>query len=685
MPQLLLRHLGSRLAAFVMVVFLLLTLETLFRGLFFVRFWSFDSAVSYGVSLRAFRLGLKFDLRVAVVLSLPFLLLCWFPFLNPFARRTARVFWGSFYALMGLALVTIYLIDFGHYSYLESRMNATVLTFLNNPLISAEMVWQSYPVGWAILGIAVTGYGFYWALRRWVFTQESTAKEPVAFTWKRSLALGLATSCLVALGLYGRFSQYPLRWSQAFFSGNNFVSNWTMNPLHYFFDTLSNRTKTFDREAVKAHYDLVADYFGVREKDLDRLQFLRPVELTGQAPNRPNIVYIVMESMAAYKTGIFGNNANTSPAFDALAREGHLFTHFFTPTEATARSMFCLLTGIPDFNSGGRNNTSSRNPLIVNQNTLVNAFPDYQKFYFLGGSANWGNIRGVYEYNINGVEIYEEGRFKSARSDVWGISDLHLFEEANTVLNEYTKSDRPFFAIIQSAGFHRPYTIPEDRRDFQIINLPPDELAKHGFHSNEEYNSFRFQDYSLGRFMELAKRSPYFDNTIFVIHGDHGLPEKNAQHTSLGMKELMLTRFHVPLVFYSPKILGEPKVIETVASEPDVMATLAGITNHQGLNTTFGRNLYAVKPGEQRYAMTFVFYREPPYLGLIDQEFFLASELGRGEKLHRYKSEDPLKDVKNEHPEKYKEMSQLLKGLYETAKYMLYHNPNLYKANEAKR
>ena len=37
-------------------------------------------------------------------------------------------------------------IDLGHYSYLGRRIDVSVLRFLDNPQISAQMIWESYPV-----------------------------------------------------------------------------------------------------------------------------------------------------------------------------------------------------------------------------------------------------------------------------------------------------------------------------------------------------------------------------------------------------------------------------------------------------------------------------------------------------------------------------------------------------------
>ncbi|HIG20361.1 MAG TPA: hypothetical protein EYQ78_06300, partial [Candidatus Poseidoniales archaeon] len=155
----------------------------------------------------------------------------------------------------------------------------------------------------------------------------------------------------------------------------------------------------------------------------------QPATLSGQ----PNVVVIVMESLAAFKTGIFGNKLNPTPYFDQLSKESLLFNRFYVPSQATARSIFGVVTGIPDVS---QSKTGSRNPYMVNQNSVANALDGHEKLYFLGGSANWGNIRSVFTHNIDGIKVFEEGDYNSPRTDVWGLSDYHLFSEANRVLRE---------------------------------------------------------------------------------------------------------------------------------------------------------------------------------------------------------------------------------------------------------
>ena len=87
------------------------------------------------------------------------------------------------------------------------------------------------------------------------------------------------------------------------------------------------------------------------------------------------------------------------------------------------------LTGIPDVQLS---KFSTRNPEAINQHTIINDFEDYNKFYFLGGSSDFNNFEGLVK-NINGVQIYQEGSYKSPPLNVWGISDKNLFLEAKDV------------------------------------------------------------------------------------------------------------------------------------------------------------------------------------------------------------------------------------------------------------
>ena len=98
-------------------------------------------------------IGLKFDMRLAIILNLP-LMFTWIHILNPYDRRAGKILWGAYLIIANLIVLLVYILDFGHYAYLSMRLDATALRFLQNPLISFGMVWETYPVVPIVLGLA---------------------------------------------------------------------------------------------------------------------------------------------------------------------------------------------------------------------------------------------------------------------------------------------------------------------------------------------------------------------------------------------------------------------------------------------------------------------------------------------------------------------------------------------------
>lgn len=635
-------------------------------------FWGYfknpaDPAPSSALA-EAFYLGFKFDLRLTLIILLPLALVGWFKWLSPFHARAVRLLWTAYLTLAAGAVLFVYSIDFGHYAYLSTHVNYTVLRFLDNPDISFGMMWESYPIVWISLGLLAAtsayGYGIHSLFRK-------VSDAPLLPSRRRFRIAAVSASIFAVLfGIYGKFAWYPLRWSEAFFSPHPFVASVAVNPLLYFYDTYLNGGIAYDEKKVRRYHDAVAHYLGATGNgDADDLGFMRRVDVP-EADNHPNVVMVFLESFAFYKTGLSGNPLNTTPHFDTLAQNGLYFEHFYVPHTGTARSVFATTTGIPDVQTG---DTSSRNPVIVNQHTIINAFKDYERFYFLGGSSNWRNINGILSYNIPGLRIYEEGSYSSPRQDVWGISDLDLFKEANWVLREEQK---PFFAIIQTAGNHRPYTIPEDNKGFQLEHPGKSKVIQHGFESEEEFNSFRFMDHSVGWFMDQVRKEPYFDNTIFVFFGDHGIAGDAGRHRPKADTQLELGSYNTPLVIYAPKLL-KPRKFEKIGQHLDILPTLAAITGHDYVNTTFGRNLLDPQYDDRRYAFT-IRHSGVPEIGLISDEFvYRINADGSNPHLYRRDSEDPRTDFTKAYPKQAAAMHELTEGIYESARYVLNHNKRL--------
>jgi len=656
--------------------FAVIVINVLIFSVFRVAFWAYFNSptdpLDFSTLATAFFIGFKYDLRLTLLILLPLLLFAWIRYVSPFksaeetVSRRSKHFWIAYLVVAFALVLIIYITHFAYYAYLHVPLDATILRFFANPGTSLLMVWQSYPVIWLVLGwlllLALYAMTLYWLINFF-------EKQPLNVLQRRyKVAVVSTASFLVIFGVYGKASWYPLRWSDAYFSTHPFAAAVTVNPLIHAASTLKNKDVQYDKDAVVQHYDEIATFLGVDKPDKESLNFNRIGHANGFHVSQPNIVMVFLESFASYKTGLSGNALDPTPYFDSIARDGIYFDNFFVPQTGTARSVFTALTGLADVET---QRTSSRNPLIVNQHTIVNAFEGYDKFYFIGGSASWGNIRGLLSYNIPGLKLYEEGSYESPRMDVWGIDDLHLFEEANKVLRTQKK---PFFAIIQTAGNHRPYNIPEDNRGFKVREISHQEAFDNGFQSVDEYNSFRFMDHSIRTFIEEAKKEPYFDNTMFVFFGDHGIHANTGKHRPKYEEQLKIQGLRVPFVIYAPKLLPNGKVIHKIASEVDILPTLAGLGANGYVNTTMGRDLLDDRFDNMRYAFT-VTHGLGLRLGLLDDKFyFLMNDDGSNKALHDLHSDNPRDNVIDKFADKAQQFEALTRAIFETTRYMRYHN-----------
>lgn len=625
------------------------------RLAFWYLFAPVPSSIPIGDIWNALYVGFRFDLRLALIVALPYAILSWIPAFKPSRHYVVRNAWLGYFVIAQVVVLFVYALDFGHYGYLHTRLNANAAEHLEPLSIALGVVWETYPVVRGLLGLLVVSATYLYWLRH-IARRELVCSTPSGNKWSRRAAVG-AFAVLFMLGMFGRFSQYPLRWSDAYFSTNEFVAALALNPVLFLADTIGGRTERYNEDKVREHYDSVAARLEVKQLDRVNLSFSRAIQRRETAvPAGTNLVIIHLESFAAFKAGIFGNKLNATPNFDAIARDGILFTHFFVPAVPTARSVFTMVSGVPDYNSP---RTASRDPSLVSQYSLINALKGYERYYFLGGSATWGNIRGVLSHNIAHLKIFEEGDYAAPHEDTWGISDIALFEKTHEVLRNERK---PFFAFIQTSGNHRPYTIPDDKRGFAVAQLDDDTLRKNGFDGAAAYNGLRFFDHALGLFFDLARREPYFRNTIFVLYGDHGNPSAN----DIPWQHLGLTGFHVPLVIYAPAYIKRGQQIDTVASLVDVLPTSLGLMGLPYVNKTLGRDLLVPRPADQHFALL------PD--GLLTDEFLLRENPKGGHNLYRYRSHSPITDVAGHYPQKLEQLAKLRSALYETARYLLHHN-----------
>lgn len=640
--------------------FFFMVLLTLLRLVFYK---VFIPAGETGIG-RSLWMGFRYDARL--VASFLVLLLILGFFLKPYAKSRVRRVYFSLTGIFIFLLISFYTFDFAHYAYLRRRLNASVLNYMEDQAISLNMVWQSYPVIRILLGWVIAFAAVFFVCK-YLFKINKIAPAQIS---RRNVVISYIVSFLVfAVAIFGRVGQFPLRWSDAYRLGNQSRADIALNPFQSFMSSLKFRKEGFDQAKVKTYYPLMAKQLGVDRPDSGTFSFARTVKAADSVQlisRRPNIVLVICESFSGYKSSMWGNPLNTTPYFNELTQKGVFFTNCFSPAYGTARGVWAIMTGIPDV--AGKK-TASRDPNVVDQHIIMNEFTGYKKFYFLGGSASWANIRGLLEGNIDGLQLYEEEDYKSPKVDVWGISDKNLFLEANAVLKQQTE---PFFAIIQTADNHRPYTIPEeDRKHLELRQLPDDSLRRYGFWSNEELNAYTYMDYTYKTYFEAAAKEKYFDNTLFVFVGDHGIRGDAKDMFPKVWTEQGLTCQHVPLLFYAPSFL-QPKTIGKKVSQVDIMPTIAALSGMPVRNTTLGKNIFASDSATRSYS--FVIDPDEETIGLAGEKYFYQYSFRTKKDGFFSMTDNRVIPPGEPEPALNEEMRNLAMGYYETARYLLFTN-----------
>ncbi len=173
-----------------------------------------------------------------------------------------------------------------------------------------------------------------------------------------------------------------------------------------------------------------------------------------------------------------------------------------------------------------------------------------------------------------------------------GISDRSMFSQAADILSS---SDSPFYSFIITLSTHNPFSVPPADRYIDADNPSPDLVALY-------VQSVKYFDTTLGEFIDKLKENGLYEDTVFVIYGDHYAISSeitNGKRYAPVVSEEILNReftyfdwFNVPLIIHIPG-MNKAETIHTVGGHVDVMPTLLnlfGIRNYKSV--MFGHNLF---------------------------------------------------------------------------------------------
>src|SRR5690606_13728663 len=266
------------------------------------------------------------------------------------------------------------------------------------------VVWIT--LGWLALSAAIVA--------TMIRVERSTLDaQPVEVPRKHQAVAVVMIPLLTIYCLLGRTTDIhiqnpvPLRWSDAFFSGNQAVGALGLNPVLFLYDTTGVKADDFNLALVQQYYPLMVSYLGVQNPDpshphYDR--FIEPQPHRLQYERTPNVVFIMLESLGASRVGYLGTELMPTPHLDRLSSESWMFKNFYVPVAGTAKTVWASITGIPDVT---KEESATRNPLIARQRLVLNELQDHNKLYFIGGSAGWANMSSLINQSLNGVQLLQ--------------------------------------------------------------------------------------------------------------------------------------------------------------------------------------------------------------------------------------------------------------------------------------
>jgi len=283
-----------------------------------------------------------------------------------------------------------------------------------------------------------------------------------------------------------------------------------------------------------------------------------------------NYVLILMESLGAEFVGSLGGLPLT-PEMDALAKQGLAFTNLYATGTRSVRGIEATTTGfLPSPARAVVKLPKAQQNFYTIADTLNDAGYDSQFIY--GGNAHFDNMRRFLANN-GFAEIIERKDFPTdAFSSSWGVADEYLFDRLHQELMQRSASpdSSPLFSFTFTSTNHEPYEHPVGK--VAAFNTP----------TNTVENAVQYTDWALGRFFATAKKSPYWDNTIFLVVADH-----NSR--VYGDQLLPIERFHIPGMFIGGGI--EPQDYPELASQIDLPVTALSLLGVDSVNPMSGRDL----------------------------------------------------------------------------------------------
>ena len=248
----------------------------------------------------------------------------------------------------------------------------------------------------------------------------------------------------------------------------------------------------------------------------------------GSPTGRPNVVFVVIDTLRADAMSVYGNPWPTSPELDEIARSGVRFRRAVSQSAWTRPSFASFLTSHIPRESGI--SQERKHVLPDNMTTLAETLHD-AGYTTLGVTAN-PNVNSTFKFDqgfdayVNaGVRFGWMGQEASPSDKLYGQAPLRpapeVFDDALALLDKYQKPAKPVYLQLVVMDVHEHLAKLLAKFAAQEFKQHPD---RHYF------AALRYVSVELQRFLDKLRQRPGFENTMLVIISDHGEGLRSHPH-----------------------------------------------------------------------------------------------------------------------------------------------------------
>lgn len=245
-----------------------------------------------------------------------------------------------------------------------------------------------------------------------------------------------------------------------------------------------------------------------------------------------NIVFVHMESMQSFLMDLSFNGNEVTPNLNMLAKSGMHFTNFYpqVSTGTSSDTEFSLLTGLMPASSG----TVFVSYYDRNYFTIPKYLKNkgYYTFSMHGNlSSMWNRFKAHPSLGYDNLFFSESFTYDDEDVINLGINDSLFFKQAIPIMEDIEKNNQNYMGTIITLSNHSPFKIAstystldltsyyKEEEGGTLVNKSRDYLSQTAV--GEYIKSANYADTALGEFLEYIKKSPYFNDTIFIFYGDH--------------------------------------------------------------------------------------------------------------------------------------------------------------------